>query len=255
MRRVKLLFEAVARSVLNLVPSLNGRNRTRAFLYSRVRAYLPVQLLAEEGDWVVQVGAPRETTVEELAQSVGASGGITLVEAVEKNATRIRSFVAQPEFPTTAEVLSFAAYSRESTMMLDVSDSFVGDSALVIDGIEVDNHERQGAEFHQVEVRTSSLDRELSGRATTPDVLFIAINGAELGAVEGSQSILEGMRPGSRVFVKTHALLDDGETIFEPVQKILAESGFKTVRTMKSFSVSESEQWANRRGDIFAWKE
>ena len=252
---MKKIGKRTAYTFLCAIPGRSRRNRLRAWLYRRY-AYWPDEWLVEAGDTVTQVGTPNPSKVRLLRQACGPSGRLVVFEASSKNFATLKDSRTDEGALGKLDLVNKAVFSTAGSMPLMLSASHPGDHVLAGLDAEVDNFERQDAQYGETEqVECDTLDHLLSDlNVSSPDVLIVTVNGAELDVLMGSSSVLSAMPSGSRVFVKGFARKAGGETIRDDLATCIRDHGFTTTATHPSKTVSARAEWSQRDGDVFAFK-
>jgi hypothetical protein len=85
------------------------------------------------------------------------------------------------------------------------------------------------------------------------DFLFVTVNGAELEVLRGAEEVIQRFRP--RMWVKAHALTEEGEPLSREVVQFLQKRGYRTLVTLPSKSPAQDldPAWRERQGDVYAW--
>lgn len=254
---LKALIRRLFRVVFRCMPSRQLRNKLRTVLY-RLRGGWPIEFLAEPGETVVQVGTPNPLTIRNLLAGCGPTGTVVVIEAVGANFQRLtKSLEGFSDAQRKSLVLvNKAAFSRKASLEIALSSRYDGDHMIAGLDTVMDNLDRADADFRKTEtVEADTLDNILGDLGTAaPGLLIVTVNGAEHEVLRGAQGTLACMPTASRVFAKAHARRSDGGTLVEEVATLLDDSGFQSMRTRRSRSVSEDPGWRYREGDVFAFK-
>jgi FkbM family methyltransferase len=237
--------------VLNrAIPEGNLRNRLISFIFNR-KGFVPKELMANKGDFVVQVGTPHTITISKLSKSVGKKGKVILIEPEENNVRKIEEYVKTNALNNVI-IVPKAAWSKKGQLKLTVSTN-ASDHKINHDEIIHDNDFREDEKYISSQiVEVDTVDNIMQSVGLNRiDFIEIAVNGAELEVLQGMEEMIKNV---NRLFVKGHARFKkDNRPINKTIASFLRERGFNTIITKPTKSVAE-DKWGKREGDVYAWK-
>lgn len=254
-RLANFLLRFLTRTVSSparFLPEGRAKDAVRRALL-RVQNSVPIELVVNRGDTVVQIGTPWPQTLRRFRRAVGDGGRLVIFEAMPDNADTLRRAVAADGF-TNVTVFEGAAFSRRMRGTLMTS-PYKGDNKIRLDGVRMDNDLRGiNAEMGEIAVEFHTVDEVLAGLGIdTINYLSVTVNGAELEVLKGAQGTLL-RSPDLRVFSKGHARLDDGTVLNVPIREYLENLGMTAVISRGEPSSTLDRSWRRRGGDVFAWK-
>jgi FkbM family methyltransferase len=247
-------MKSLARALLRVLNRITFDQRLKTWLrlaVLRARSFIPLELLVDPGDWIVQVGTPSVATIDRLSRLVGNAGRAIVIEPEPANVERLRTHIGERSLANVILVPK-GVWKRRARHTLLIAPR-PADHRLELDAIVHDNDLRAGGYVGSRVIDVDTLDNILDdlGVSCELGLVKITINGAEADALEGAPKTLDRTR---RLWVKAHARRrDTGQPLSREIVARLEGHQFRTVVTKPTRSVAEA--WGAREGDVFAWKE
>ena len=216
---------------------------------------LPIELVVNRGDTVVQIGTPWPRTIDRFLKAIGSNGRLIVFEANPHNFYNLKAHISSNSIGN-ATVIHAAVCNSNGTGELSLSASHDGDHKIDLSDISMDNDLRIGnEEMEKVTVPFVRIDDALRQLDIMVfDYLSVTVNGAEIEVIKGAAETLDRTGVGARVYAKGHALNASGKAINTELAFRLQSLGFVTAITKGENSSSDDGKWLKRAGDVFAWK-
>lgn len=231
-------------------------NRCLFKLVLKFQNSVPLYLVAKKSQTVIQVGTPNFRTVHRFSKLVGEHGKVIIVEADPTNANNLIKDIPKLKW-NNVRIENLGAWSEPGNLVFYKSDDHKGDHKIPVDGVEMDNDHRT-TYSEKVEIKVDALDNILDRlNVKAFNYLSITVNGAEYEVLKGAQASIIGS-PKAIIFSKGHARTTNNglsEPINVKISDYLQKLGCRTIISKGEKSVSQNEDWKEREGDVFAWKD
>ncbi|MCA9189260.1 MAG: FkbM family methyltransferase [Pirellulaceae bacterium] len=256
MHQKRDLFLPPLRMVNNWFSETDWKNRARASAL-RFRNALPRELMVRAGDTVVQVGMWRERNLRRLAQCVGSSGQVVLIEADQHVAQRMAKYCHSIGLRQVT-IVNKGAWHERGTLELNVGQS-AANNRLEADDVVMLGEVNTNAFAGVRTIEVDTVDNILAELGIDHvDYVEVSVNGVERQVLQGMRRTLSQVR---RIFVAGYARTEQGTRPTNVVvAEALADRGLQTCISCKTpprqarFDPEAARQWGHQDGHVFAWR-
>jgi FkbM family methyltransferase len=191
-RMLTLPASAVLRRVpVNLKYSLGLRQRRPKYPYKAIN----------EGDTVLQVGAPRDLLMVGRSRTVyflhlvGKSGKVVVFEPDPDSATALRAFAARTGLADRLVLVEKGAWSSDTTLTF-YSSPLHPASNTVKGAFDIDETDLRRRGYNEIKIAVNSIDAELAAlKCGRPKLISITANGSESEILKGMKAQIDGGLP------------------------------------------------------------
>ncbi|HEY2778839.1 MAG TPA: FkbM family methyltransferase [Gaiellaceae bacterium] len=214
------------------------------FALIRLTKQAPLGLAIARGDTVVQVGAVGDGEVWRMAQLVGPTGRVVVVEAFPQNAKEIEDRLAAAGIVNVL-VIAKGAWSSSGSQTLYVHPDWHASNIVLDSGAKHDRALSPEQYAGAVEIEVDRLDDLLAEHGIDRcDFAKVTVMGAELHVLEGMTELLQA---DTTLWVKAHSDVD-GAPANSAIAAMLSERGFRTVIVRGN----RGPDGHRRPGDVYA---
>lgn len=230
--------------IIPLLPRSNAKMRLRG-IYHYARPQLREDLYINHGEWMAYVGFYRSEYATRLAEMVGPSSELVLVEAHPKNYERLVKGLEGASNRERIHALNLALWTHRGVVPFEVYDE---PNMTEFHKVAVSVGKSHYADSAQVvEVPCDSFDNVFE-RFPLIRHVFITINGAELEALRGMTKYLS--TPGASVWIKSpFRNKETGEMMYKEVAQNLRERGLQVFVAAKTRGVA-----TDAMGKVYAYR-